>query len=467
MSETAAVTRDAAAILRACLRAVDPARRVAEALADEPELERWAGDLARQGAPPEAAGSAPGAGRTLLIAVGKAALGMTRGALGVLGDAIGEGVVLVPAVGDRPSRPDWLPPGLELHAGGHPLPDASGLEAARRIESLARGAGAGDRVLVLLSGGGSALLTSPAPGLVLEDLRETTDLLLKAGLPIEALNCVRKHLERLKGGGLARLAAPARVLGLILSDVPGDSPEVVASGPLSPDGTSYRDAEILLRRDGVWDGLPDAVRAHLSRGRKGELDDTPGPGDPAFANVRLRVVAGGERAVLGARREAEAKGYRTHVLTLELRGEARRAGRGLARVGRAVRDGVGPVSTPACLLAAGETTVRVVGDGRGGRNQEVALAAALALEGTEGIVVGSLGTDGVDGPTDAAGGLVDGATVSRGRAAGQDPEAALAHNDAYTFLDAAGALLRTGPTGTNVADVMVVVIGAADSRDRS
>jgi glycerate 2-kinase len=241
--------------------------------------------------------------------------------------------------------------------------------------------------------------------------------------------------------------------------VPGDRPEVIASGPLSPDPTSFRDAEVLLRRRGLWNALPAAVHRHLREGREGRHAETPQGDDPAFREVHLRVVAGGPRAVSSAAAEARRLGYAVQVLTHELRGEARAAGRGLARVGRAVRDGVGPVRPPACVLAAGETVVSVTGPGRGGRNQEVALGAALALEGAAGILVASLGTDGVDGPTDAAGGWVDGGTVGRGRALGLDAGAALDANDAYPYLEAVDGLLKTGPTGTNVADVMVVLVG--------
>jgi glycerate 2-kinase len=435
------VESDLSAILRGGLEAVDPARRVAEALADDPWSATWAADIAH------------GRGRTMLVAVGKAALGMARGAVAVLGDALDEGVILTPEGSDEPHG-SGLPPALEVRVGGHPLPTAEGAEAAARIAELVESAGAGDRLLVLLSGGGSALLSLPAEGLTVDDLAGAADSLLRAGLPIGETNLVRRHLERLKGGGLARRAAAGQVLGLILSDVPGDDPGVVASGPLTAEASAPRDAETLLRRRGLWNDLPGAVQRYLT-GQRSAPPSGPLPGED---RLRVRVIAGGGRALEGAAAVARRLGYRTHVLSGALVGEARRAGRGLARVGLAVRDGVGPVRPPACLLAAGETTVEVVGSGLGGRNQEVALAAAIALEGEEGVVVASLGTDGVDGPTDAAGGWADGTTATRGRAAGLDPAEALAANDAYTFLDAAGGLLRTGPTGTNVADLMVVLV---------
>lgn len=448
------LTEDVAPILRAGLEAVDPARRVAAALADETWLAEWVVDVAES------------RGRTLLVAVGKPSIGMARGALGVLGDAVDEGVILVPEPLPA-SRPAWLPPQVTLLAGGHPLPTAAGVLAAERIAGLVAGARTEDRLLVLLGGGGSALLALPAQGLELSALVAATEVLLRSGLPIAEVNFVRRHLERLKGGGLARLAGDACVRGLVLSDVPGDDPAVVASGPLSPDGSRPRDAEVLLRRRGLWNDMPHSVRRYLEshRGTAGSpwAEGHAGPGAPPPARVpegrvRLQLVGGGAHAVEGAAAEARSRGYAVHVLTRRLQGEARAAGRGLARVGLAVRDGVGPVRPPACLLAAGETTVRVVGDGVGGRNQEVALAAACVLDGEDDVLVASLGTDGRDGPTDAAGGWADGETAARGRTHGLDAEAALADNDSYTFLRAAAGLFRTGPTGTNVADLMMVLV---------
>lgn len=464
--------RDALAILAEALRAVDPARLVAQALADDPEMERWGHELAGmdRSVAGGRSGSLPGAGgRTLLVAVGKAALGMTRGALHILGDTLDRGVVLAP---HGVERPRWLPPQMELRTGGHPIPDEQGSAAAEEVAELVSGLTPADRLLVLISGGGSALLTLPRAGISLEALRSTTGTLLRAGLSIHELNRVRSLLEELKGGGLARRAAPGRILGLILSDVVGDDPAVVASGPLTPAVVSRREVEILLRRRKVWDELPGMVRRVIQEGGDepavtafgedpGGMGSTrPGPGSGAGALVRL--VGGGGTALDAAAAAARARGYATEVLSATLEGEARKVGRGLARVGMAVADGVAPPTPPACLLAAGETTVHVRGPGKGGRNQEVALAAGMALEGRAGIVVASLGTDGVDGPTDAAGALADGSTAALARAAGWDPGAALADNDAYPLLDAVGGLIRTGPTGTNVADLMLVLVVRGD-----
>ncbi len=455
-----ALRADAMRILAAGLAGVNPTRRVAEALTDDPVLAEWGHEIAG-GAGWMARDSAPGTGsRTYLLAVGKAALAMTRGALQVLGDAIDEGLVLAP--GDAPPDPPaWLPGRIRLHKGAHPLPDEETVQGARQAAQMVYNAQSGDRLLVLLSGGGSSLLTLPAPGLTVDDVRRTAAQLMNAGWSIEELNTVRPALERLKDGGLAALARPARVLGLILSDVVGDDPAVVASGPLSPVSRGSRAAETLLRRRGCWDGLPEAVKAHLLSRRTGvEAGSLPGevPEATGWEPV-LRGVGTGEDAVTAAATRARSLGYRTQILDRALEGEARRVGRGLARVGLAVRDGLAPPEPPACLLASGETTVTVTGTGKGGPNQEVALGGAALLRGRDGVVVASLGTDGIDGPTDAAGGLVDGATVARAHAAGRQVQDALDRNDAYGFLEATGDLIHTGPTGTNVADLMLVLIG--------
>jgi hydroxypyruvate reductase len=262
------------------------------------------------------------------------------------------------------------------------------------------------------------------------------------------------------------------VLGLLLSDVVGDDPTIIASGPLSPSSTTPREVEILLRRRRVWDDLPAKVRELIGEEartlRNGPDEQPPNEtvtGRDPGTSALVRVIGGGADALAAASAAATRLGYSTHTLTARLEGEARRAGAGLARAGLAVRDGLSPPAPPACLLAAGETTVEVVGPGKGGRNQEVALGAALRLDGTPGILVASLGTDGVDGPTDAAGALADGTSVRRARELGLDVESALERNDAYPLLDALGDLVRTGPTGTNVADLMLVLI-AADSSGR-
>jgi hydroxypyruvate reductase len=429
------------------LRAVDPARLVAATLSDASALAAWSLGFARDASgPPTTPLDRAVVGDTLLVAIGKAAGGMVRGAHALLGDHITAGVVVVP---DGAPVPD-LPPSVRLHRASHPLPDGRSIEAARDIRRLLEGAGRGDRVLVLLSGGGSALVTDPERGLDLDAIRAAHGVLVASGWPIGAVNDVRRCLDRLKGGGMARLAAPAATLGLVLSDIPGGRIADVASGPLSPATRSVRDVEIELRRGRLWDSLPEAVRATLE-GRRFELPE-------ATPDVPLHAIGSGGAAIEAVSRAAAELGYSVQRLGGALEGEARGLGRGLARAASAVRDGVASVPLPACLVGAGEATVEVVGDGSGGPNQEVAVAAALALDGMEGILVASVGTDGVDGPTDAAGGWADGGSAERARRAGVDLRDALARNDAGTALRDLGDRIITGPTGTNVADLYIALV---------
>ncbi len=391
-----------------------------------------------------------------LVAAGKAAVPMAEAAAAILGERLGCGVVVTRR---GQAGESTLPKRTRLLEAGHPVPDAEGEAAVRAVEELLSAPSADDVVLALLSGGASALLPDPAPGLALSDLSETTSLLLRSGAPIGEMNAVRKHLSRLKGGRLARLAAPARVAALLLSDVVGDRLDVIASGPTAPDPTTYADAWSVLEGRGLLALVPAAVRHHLESGLAGEVEESPKPGDPVFARV-LNVVVGSCRlAAEAAVREARSLGYRPLLLSTFVEGEAREVVRVAVAMARGVLSEGHPVAPPACLVWGGETTVTVRGAGRGGRNQEQALAAALALEGVPDVTLMALATDGSDGPTDAAGGIVDGATAAAIRAGGVDPSRALAESDSYTALEAGGALLRTGPTGTNVNDLLVVLAG--------
>ena len=440
---------DAHSLIVAALRSVDPARLVAEVLADSHALAAWGEDLAADSAGPA---SSPvdrwEAGDTLVVAIGKAAGGMAAGVASVLGGHLAAGVVVLP---DGAPLPE-LPPPLRIHRASHPLPDPRSLTAAVDIRELLEGSGPADRVLVLLSGGGSALVTDPEPGLDLEAVRGTHEALLRSGWPIQRVNDVRRVLDRLKGGGLARLVAPSATLGLVLSDIPGGGLADVASGPLSPASASPRDVEIALRRSGLWVEIPASIRAHLEARRADSGAEPP--------SVELLPVGDGLGMLAAVRREAERLGYSPQSLGDALVGEARDLGRALARAARAAQDGVAPVPLPACLIGAGEATVTVSGSGSGGPNQEVAVAAARELDGRHGVLVASLGTDGVDGPTDAAGGLADGSSVARARAAGVDLGAALDANDSGGALETLGDRLVTGPTGTNVADLYLALVDA-------
>ena len=386
-----------------------------------------------------------------VVGAGKAAVGMARGALEVFGGWISGGTITT-----RDGHGAELP-GIEVWEAAHPVPDTRGLAGAAEALRMARAAGPRDLVLCLLSGGASALWAAPAAGVSLTDLGTVTDQLLRAGATIGELNTVRKHLSRVGGGWLARAAAPARVVTLAVSDVVGGALDVIASGPTVPDPTTYFDALEVLAERGIHP--PAAVRAHLQAGDAGEVEETPKPGDPCFERVSAHVVAGNADALRGAAAQAERLGYRARIVADDVEGEASSVGEqvGLLVRGTLTERPDGPVA----LLLGGETTVTVNGSGRGGRNQELALAAAMELEGVDGVLCAALGTDGTDGPTDAAGAFADGGTVARGHAARLDARDALRRNDAYPFLRAAGDLIVTGPTGTNVNDVVLVLIDPA------
>lgn len=383
-------------------------------------------------------------GRVAVLAVGKAALGMAKAAVDHLGDAVLPVDVLA-VIHDEADGGERL----ETRRSGHPLPDERGQAAAREIERRAAALGTDDLALVLISGGASALLPAPPRGISLEDKLQVTSQLLRGGATIHELNAVRKHLSTIKGGGLLRRLRPARVVTLALSDVIDDDPSVIGSGPTAPDPSTFADARAVLERCGVFQTCPAPVRDRFEAGLRGRLEETPKPGDPVFDDAVYRIVGGNRTSV---RAMAAVCGVATEIEPEPLEGEARDVGAALAR-----RFAAAP---PRAYVAGGETTVTVRGSGRGGRNQELALA--FALEAAKGPLADradwvflAAGTDGRDGPTDAAGGIVDAATVTRIRTAGVDPVAAMEDNDSGGALDAAGALLHTGATGTNVADVLV------------
>lgn len=430
----------AAAILGAGLRAADPYRAVRKRLRLGPLGLSVAGERLRP------------AGRVVLLSVGKAAPAMAEAAAEVLGSRLAGGLV-VTNVGGQGRGP------LRVLEAGHPLPDARGLRAAAEVEHLVRGLEGGDLLIVLLSGGASALLPAPAEGLTLRDKARTTALLLRAGATIHELNVVRKHLSRLKGGGLARLAFPASVRALVLSDVVGDDLSTIASGPVSPDPSSFADALAVLKSRGVLERAPAAVRQRLRAGARGRVPETPKPGERLFGRVKTLVVGSNRLSLETSAREARRQGFRPLVLTSCLEGEAREVARTLVAVLRECVTSGRPASPPVCLLAGGETTVSVRGRGQGGRNQEMAVAAALPLSTFPvDALLASLATDGIDGHSDAAGGAVDRRTVAMARALGLAPPGEfLARSDSRNFLGPAGGLIVTGPTGTNVMDLTILL----------
>jgi hydroxypyruvate reductase len=389
----------------------------------------------------------------IVIAAGKAAIPMAASFVRQTSVSVIHGMATGPLVGD------WrLPHGFEWYAGGHPDPNDASAEAGGRALDMARLAGPDRLLVILLSGGASALLASPAPGLRLSDKTGTARALMAAGVPIDGLNCVRKHLSALKGG---RLGAEAwQSLTLAISDVHGpvpDDPSVIGSGPTVCDPTTFEQALDIVRQANAETGaptrVPPAVISHLERGARGELPETIKPHDARLSRARFEVIGNRETALEGARRAAERMGYAVAVLPEPTEGEARVAGP--AFLERAV-ELAGTTSGSFCALAAGETTVRVTGKGRGGRNQEFALAVVPRLPLLERVVaVASAGTDGIDGPTDAAGAVVDPQTLARGERAGLDWAGSLAANDAYNYFEPLGGLIKWGPTGTNVGDLHI------------
>jgi len=423
-------------IFRAALLAADPYRAVLEHL-------RFDGRVIRLG---RKRYDLAAFDRIQVIGAGKAGVSMARAVEKLLGRRISGGFLNVPdGVAARLRR-------IQLHSCGHPIPDERGAEGARRILEIARSAGPRDLLIALISGGASALLPAPAPPLTLARKQELTRQLLASGATIQEMNAVRKHLSLIKGGQLAQAAFPATVITLLLSDVVGDDPSVIGSGPTVPDSSTVADAVRILEKYGI--PAPSAI---------GDArHETPKPGDPVFARTHQVVVASNRQAIAAAADCARKLGYHTMVLSTTIDGETREIARMHAAIAREILSNNRPLRRPACLLSGGETTVTVRGRGVGGRNQEFVLAAILALDGMGPVTILSAGTDGIDGPTDAAGAIAvsgaDSSTLARAASLGLDAQRFLDDNDSYRFFEPLEALLKTGPTGTNVADVRVLLI---------
>jgi hydroxypyruvate reductase len=427
-------------VIRAALRAVDPAEAVRNAMHRHGEVltigeRRY--DLSRYR-------------RVIVVGAGKAGAPMTLAAEEVLGERVHAGLVNVKyGYTGVTSR-------VRLREAGHPLPDESSLAGTQEMVELLAGATEDDLVIGLISGGGSALMMLPEVSISLADYQQLTEALLRSGATINEINTIRKHIEQVKGGRLAQLAAPAEVATLILSDVVGNPLDFIASGPTVPDTTTFADALDVLRRFGLLDQVPASVKEWLERGRRGAVPETPKPGDPLFDNVATVVIGSLDVAAGAAMAEARALGFEPLLLTTFLEGEARDVGLLGAALAKELIWRRRPIAPPACLILGGETTVTVRGQGKGGRNQEIALSAALAMAGLENALIVALATDGTDGPTDAAGGMVDGRTLERAEGMGLDARRALADNDSYALLQQIGDLLVTGPTNTNVNDLLFV-----------
>ncbi len=391
--------------------------------------------------------------RILVIGGGKASGRMAEALEHILGDLIEGGVVIVPRGIEAALRLRRV----KALGASHPFPDAEGVKAVGEMLHLLEEVDEETLILAVISGGGSALMTYPAQGVDLEELREITSKLMLAGARINELNAVRKHLSAIKGGRLAAKAQPATIVSLILSDVVGDPLDTIASGPTAPDSTTYSDAVEVLKRYGLWEEAPPSVKRRLEAGLRGEVDETPKPGDPIFKRVLNVVVANNYTAASAALKRAESLGYRGLLLSTRVEGEARIIGGLYAAIAQEIISTGHPLKPPSAIIAGGETTVTVRGPGRGGRNQELALASSLGLRGLDALVA-SMATDGVDGPTDAAGAVADGMTVERAEALGIDPLEHLNQNDSYNFFKPLGDLIETGPTGTNVNDIAVILV---------
>ncbi|OGB92830.1 MAG: glycerate kinase [candidate division NC10 bacterium RIFCSPLOWO2_02_FULL_66_22] len=430
-------------IFDAAVRAVDPAEAVRRHVRREDSRLRVGQETLDLG----------GVHQIVVVGCGKAAAPMAAAVEDVLGDRISRGVVVTKYGHVQPTRM------VRIHEAGHPVPDDAGIKGAEAILDHVRGLGPKDLVLVLISGGGSALTPAPVDGISLSEKQALTKSLLACGADIREINTLRKHISRVKGGQLARVAQPARVVALILSDIVGDPLDAIASGPTVPDPTTFADALRILDTYRIRGEIPATVRARLEAGTRGEVPETPKPDDPLFARVHNLIVGSNIQALEAARSEAHALGLTPMILSSSIEGETREIARMHAALAREIRTSGNPVTPPACLISGGETTVTLRGSGKGGRNQEFVLAAALDIAGLPETVILSAGTDGTDGPTDAAGAIADGETCLRALALGLNPRAALDGNDAYPFFAKLGDLILTGPTNTNVMDVRLILAG--------
>ena len=395
--------------------------------------------------------------RIFVIGGGKASGYMAEEIEKLLGNWITRGLVIIP---------DYLRPmprtrRIIYHPATHPIPTRKGVEGVLAMLRLVDDISRDDLVIVLVSGGGSALMPLPVEGIKLGDEAKITSLLLRSGAGIEEINTVRKHLSQVRGGRLAERLYPATVLTLIISDVVGDKVDAIASGPTVPDSTTYRDVELVLKKYDLWFQIPENARRIITRGLSGSIPETPKQKNKVFRLVQNVIVGNNRASCLAAAAAMTKAGYRTQVLSIRITGEAREAGGIFGSIVRDIRENSLPFAPPAALIAGGETTVTVLGKGKGGRNQELALAAAVKISGAEGVVVGSFATDGIEGRTDAAGAVADGSTITRALRLRMDPEECFRNNDSYQYFSKLKDLVITGPTGTNVNDIAIF---AADRR---
>ncbi len=393
--------------------------------------------------------------RILVAGFGKAALPMAQAIEQILLDRITKGVIITPyGTGSRLNR-------IDVTEAGHPIPDTRGVYGAHQITEMLRDTTKHDLVVLLISGGGSALCTLPAAGITIGDLRKMNEILLRSGANINEINTIRKHLSLIKGGQLARFAHPAQTAAMIISDAIGDSPHAIASGPAAPDPSTFYEARNILRKYRLLQTTPPNILTRLERGCRGEIPETPKPGEGIFMNTRNFIIGNNIIALQAIAKRARQKGYEPFILSSRISGDTRY----VAKVFASMIEGFqrNPITAPLCIISGGEMTTTVKGTGIGGRNQDFCLSLTTMIKGLKGVQVLSAGTDGIDGNTDAAGAIVDGHTYERASAMGFDIEQTLANYDSHTFLQATGSLLITGPTRTNVMDVQIVLLHRKNS----
>lgn len=390
--------------------------------------------------------------RIFLVGTGKASSSMAQAIEEIFGGRITKGLITTKYGHALPLR------FTEIIEAGHPLPDPKGLEGARKVKDLLTNTGPKDLVLFLISGGGSALLPLPADKITLEEKQELTQLLLDCGADIKEINTIRKHISQMKGGWLARWAYPSTVITFILSDVVGDPLDVIASGPTVPDTSTFQESWEILKRYGLINEIASSIRNHLQAGREGKIKETPKAKESVFEKVHNMIIGSNIVALRAAEKEFSLAGFNTIILSSSIVGETREAARFHGAIAREVVSTGKPIDRPACILSGGETTVTIRGSGLGGRNQEFALSGAFEISGLEKTVLLSGGTDGTDGPTDAAGAMADHTTITRARQLGLDSMKFLENNDSYHFFEKLGDLLITGPTHTNVMDVRILLV---------
>ena len=439
---TARARKDVLAIFKAGVKAVDPARAIQNHLRIEDNILIVG----------EKKTDLSGFDRISVIGTGKASAAMAQAVEDILGERLNAGIVITKYSHALPLSK------VQVMEAGHPVPDEAGFQGARQIVRFLEKTDEKDLVFFLISGGGSALLPYPHQELTLEDNQDVTKILLDVGADIREINALRKHLSQVKGGRLAQVAYPATLISLILSDVIGDDLDSIASGPTVPDRSTFVDCLKILDKYQIAERIPAVAAELIKKGASGKIEETPKPGDRIFERTQNQIIGSNIMAVVAAEKKAEELGYNTLILSTFLAGETRDVAGVHAAVAREILSSGNPVIRPACVLSGGETTVTIRGKGLGGRNQEFCLAAALDIEDLDDVVLLSAGTDGTDGPTDAAGAIADGTTVSRARKQGMDPGQYLRNNDSYHFFESLDDLIITGPTFTNVMDLRIVLV---------